>query len=122
MVRDKVHHELEFSFLETLFQADEIGLRPEVSMQSTPRHRERSAADVSLGKTGKRRPRIPAAIRGELQRHLTARRASLPRAQEPDIVEAHGRHLVEKGVGDIGQGSRTPQVIGKLPEPDSGVY
>ena len=45
------------------------------------------------------------------QRHLAAGLAGLPEAQEPDIVEAHGGHLVEKGVGDIGQGSRTPQLL-----------
>ncbi len=120
VVGDEVHHELEFSFLEALFQAEEVCLRAEILMQGVARHREGRAADVGLGKTGERRREFLQPL-GVAQRHLAARRAGLPQAQEPDIVEAQGGHLVEKGVGDIGQGGRTPQVFGKLPEPHPGI-
>ena len=55
VVGDEIHQELEFSFLETLFQADEVRLRAEVFMQGVTHHREGRAADVGLGETRERR-------------------------------------------------------------------
>ena len=106
---------------EALFQAEEVRLRAEIPVQGVARHREGRAADVGLGETGERRLEFLEPLR-VAQRHLASGLAGLPEAQEPDVVEAQGSHLVEKGIGDIGQGSRTPQRVGQLPEPHPGVY
>ena len=54
VIGDEVHQELEVSFLETLFETDEVRLRTEVLMQSVAGHREGRAADVGLGETRER--------------------------------------------------------------------
>ena len=63
VVGHEIHEELEFSLLETLFQADEVRLRTEVFMQGVARDRKGGATDVGLGKTRERRLELIQPIR-----------------------------------------------------------
>ncbi len=121
VVGDEVHEELKPPGSQALFQAEEVRLPAEIPVQGVARDRKGRAADVGLGKIRQRCLKLLQPLR-VTQGHLASGRAGLPEAQEPDVIEALGSHLVEKGIGDIGQGSRTPQRVGQLPEPHPGVY
>ena len=114
VVGDEVHDELKPPGLQTLFQTQEVRLPAEIPVQGVTRDRKRGAADVGLGEIGERRLKLLKPLR-VTQGDLSSGRAGLPEAQEPDVVEAQGSYLVEKGIGDIGQGSRTPQGVGQAP-------
>ena len=114
VVGDEVHDELKPPGLQTLFQTEEVRLPAEIPVQGVARHRKRRAADVGLGEIGERRLKLLQPLR-VAQGDLASGRAGLPEAQEPDVVEAQGSYLVEKGIGNIGQGSRTPQTCWPAP-------
>ena len=109
VVGDEVHQEPEVYFPQMLVQVDEVGLRTEVPMQGVARDREgRAAASASVKPGSVAWNSCSQSLAA--QRHLAAGRAGLPEAQEPDVVEAQGDYLIKRGIGEIGQGSRTPKV------------
>ena len=111
MVGDEVHDELKPPGSQALFQAEEVRLPAEIPVQGVARDRKGRAADVGLGEIRERCLELFKPLR-VAQGHLASGRAGLPEAQEPDVIEALGSHLVEKGIGNIGQSSRTPQRVG----------